>query len=157
MSALLLACAVVQSAPLESSTEMQYLPPVESPPVESPPEISSYEYTPTDTGYTYRWDICGINQTYILNWIWCNILWFSLHLSNSITRDETFEIKNKGTPEEEIVVTGEYVFKGDDGYRYYIKYSIDADGTHVTVDSTAIHRIPPSALKSLVGWTEIQL
>lgn len=38
----------VQCAPVESTTEMAYLPPV------STPEITFYEYTPTDTGYMYR-------------------------------------------------------------------------------------------------------
>lgn len=66
-------------------------------------------------------------------------------------REETFEIKNKGTPEEETFLNGQFVFKGDDGYRYYIKYTIDKNGVHAEVDRTLIHRIPPSTLKSLVG------
>lgn len=54
----------VQCAPLEStetspetSPETVYLPPTER-----PPEITFYEYTPTDTGYNYRyWCNCKIN------------------------------------------------------------------------------------------------
>lgn len=51
MSAMLM--VAVQCAPLEyteTSTETAYLPPTES-----PPEITWYEYTPTDTGYNYRY------------------------------------------------------------------------------------------------------
>lgn len=66
-------------------------------------------------------------------------------------RQETLEIKNKGTPEEETVITGVILFKGDDGYRYFIRYTIDKSGNHIEIDRAAIHRIPPSLLKSLVG------
>lgn len=44
-----MAVVIVCSAPLESTSEMAYLPPIES-----PAEVVSYEYTPTDTGYNYR-------------------------------------------------------------------------------------------------------
>lgn len=78
-------------------------------------------------------------------------MWFSFTLSNSVYREETFEIRNKGTPEEETYLNGQYAFKGDDGYKYYIKYIIDKDGIHTEVDRLLIHRIPPGTLKSLVG------
>ncbi|XP_055325635.1 uncharacterized protein LOC129579504 [Sitodiplosis mosellana] len=133
-SVIFMATTVVHSAPLESipsatststsiPTEAAYLPPVES-----PPEIKFYEYTPSDGGYTYR-----------------------LSLTNSVFREETFEIRDKGTPEEETFVNGQYWFKGDDGYKYYIKYTINNNGVHTEIDRTLIHRIPPSTLKSLVG------
>lgn len=61
------------------------------------------------------------------------------------------EIKNKGTPEEETIVIGSYSFKGDDGYRYTIKYTIDKSGKHIEIDRAPFRRIPPSLLKSLVG------
>lgn len=48
---MVMAVVIVRSAPLESTAEMPYLPPVES-----PVEVTSYEYTPTDSGYNYRWD-----------------------------------------------------------------------------------------------------
>lgn len=49
---MVMAVVIVQSAPHESkSSEMPYLPPVES-----PPEVIFYTYTPTDSGYNYRWD-----------------------------------------------------------------------------------------------------
>lgn len=72
-------------------------------------------------------------------------------MSYSIYREETFDIKNKGTPQEETVVTGLYLFKGEDGYKYYVNYTINKNGTHVEIDRAPIHRIPPSTLKSLVG------
>lgn len=75
----------------------------------------------------------------------------SLILTNSVTREETFEIRHKGTDEEETVVVGKYAFKGDDGYRYFIKYTIDKTGIFVELDRAPIRRIPPSVLKSLVG------
>lgn len=75
----------------------------------------------------------------------------SLTLSNSVHREETFEIRNKGTLEEETFVNGLYWFKGIDGYRYTIKYTIDKNGTHTDIESFYIHRIPPTLLKTLVG------
>lgn len=66
-------------------------------------------------------------------------------------REETFEIKNEGTPDEEKIVFGQFSFKGDDGFKYFIKYRVDKEGSHVEIDSVYVHRIPPSTLKSLVG------
>lgn len=80
-----------------------------------------------------------------------NILWFSFFVSNSVNREETLEVKNKGTPDEETVVNGKYSFKGDDSYKYFIKYTIDKNGIHIDIDRLLFHRIPPSTLKSLVG------
>lgn len=47
-------CAPVENSPepVETSSEIAYLPPIEA-----PPEIYAYEYNLTDTGYTYRWSI----------------------------------------------------------------------------------------------------
>lgn len=72
-------------------------------------------------------------------------------VTNSIRREESYEVKNKGASDEEIVLTGVYSFKADDGYKYFIQYTIDGNGTTIDVSRTAIHRIPPNALKSLVG------
>lgn len=66
-------------------------------------------------------------------------------------REENIEILNRGTDEEEIVVTGYYVFKGDDGYRYTVKYIADRNGYNATVDKTYFKRISPSLVKSLIG------
>lgn len=81
------------------------------------------------------------------------VIFFSLSLgvSHSVFRDETFEIKNKGTLDEETNVTGQYSFLGDDGYKYFIKYTIDKSGNHIEIDRAPFRRIPPSLLKSLVG------
>lgn len=77
--------------------------------------------------------------------------WFSYFLSNSINRNETLEIKNKGLPTQQTIVTGQYGFKGADGYKYIIKYIIDKSGNHIVIDKFSIHRIPPNLLKSLIG------
>lgn len=76
---------------------------------------------------------------------------FSYFISNSINRNESFEIKNKGLPTEETIVTGQYGFKGADGYKYIIKYNIDNSGNHIELDKFSINRIPPNVLKSLIG------
>ncbi|XP_031633364.1 uncharacterized protein LOC116347087 [Contarinia nasturtii] len=127
-SMIFMAMVVVQSAPLEtitpsqsSSSEMSYLPPIQ-------PEITSYEYTPTDTGYTYRLAVPGL-----------------------VIREETLEVRNKGTDKEETAVIGLYFFDGDDGYRYYIKYTIDNNGIITEVEAVPRRRVPPNVLKSLVG------
>lgn len=55
---------VVRSAPLEttmpppSMSEISYLPQIEN-----PPEIMSYEYMPTDTGYSYRYEIGNVKNS----------------------------------------------------------------------------------------------
>lgn len=77
--------------------------------------------------------------------------WFSYFFSNSVNRAETLEIKNKGLPTEETIVTGQYGFEGADGYRYIIKYVIDKSGNKIEIDKFSIHRIPPNVLKSLIG------
>lgn len=149
-------CAPVENSPepVETSSEIAYLPPIEA-----PPEIYAYEYNLTDTGYTYRWSILFFHFRAIVHKsgfsfnirIFTRFLWYSFGISNSVGRQETLEIKNKGTPEEETVITGVILFKGDDGYRYFIRYTIDKSGNHIEIDRAAIHRIPPSLLKSLVG------
>lgn len=68
-----------------------------------------------------------------------------------MTREEKLDVLNKGTPNEETSITGEWTFKADDGYKYYIKYRVDKTGTHIDIDKTPIKRIPPNALKSLIG------
>lgn len=76
---------------------------------------------------------------------------FRYSVSAFIYREETYEVKNKGTPEEETILNGFYRFNAEDGYRYFIKYTIDKNGTKIDVSRLLHHRIPPNALKSLVG------
>lgn len=80
-----------------------------------------------------------------------NLLGNSYRTSVGVYREETFEILHKGTPEEEYVISGVLTFKADDGYKYNIKYTCDKNGSNVILDRFPIRRIPPNALKSLVG------
>lgn len=68
-----------------------------------------------------------------------------------MNREESVEVKNRGTPEEEFVFTGSYSFRAEDGFKYIVRYTLSKTGSDVTIDRIAIHRIPPNALKSLVG------
>lgn len=68
-----------------------------------------------------------------------------------MVREETLELVNKGTSDEKEVISGVVGFKGEDGYKYFVRYTIDNEGTKIEVDRVPIRRIPPSALKSLVG------
>lgn len=86
----------------------------------------------------------------------CNCLNYVLKCSLAIGylavyRREKLEVKNKGTADEETVVTGFYSFLGEDEYKYFIRYTIDKKGSHIEVDPVLFERIPPSTLKSLVG------
>lgn len=95
---------------------------------EPPVSIADYNYEPNANGFTYDY-----------------------RTINGVHRTETIEIINKGTPEEEYIITGLFGFKADDGYKYTVKYSYDKNGSNVIVDSFPIRRIPPNALKSLIG------
>lgn len=75
----------------------------------------------------------------------------SYYTTVGLHREETVEIVNKGTPEEDVVITGKYVFKADDGFKYTVEYTYDKDGRNVTVSRAPYRRIDPNALKSLVG------
>lgn len=77
--------------------------------------------------------------------------WISYFLSNSFSRIETYEIKNKGLPTEETIVSGQYGFEGADGFRYLIKFNVDKNGNHIEIDRFSINRIQPNLLKSLIG------
>lgn len=71
--------------------------------------------------------------------------------STGIMREETVGIRNKGTPEEMVVINGKIVFLAEDGFRYTIKYSFDENGRNVKVSRLPWRRIDPNALKSLIG------
>lgn len=53
------------------------------------------------------------------------------------SRDEELVIKNKGSEEEEIIITGSYSFKGTDGFIYRVKYTADKNGYHAVVEPPA--------------------
>lgn len=95
------------------------------------------------------------HQTFIesewIKWKLNFLLKNSYSTSVGVYREETVEILHKGTPEEEYVISGVLTFKADDGYKYNIKYTYDKSGSNVIFDRFPIRRIPPNALKSLVG------
>lgn len=47
-------------------------------------------------------------------------------------------IKNKGTEDEEIVISGHYSYKGSDGLIYNVNYTADKNGYHATVDAPRV-------------------
>lgn len=125
--------------------------------VEPQPSYDSYKYTPTENGYNYRFvsvqnefnsKLCAntFNKFFSIR----NSL-YSYSTSNSIFRDESIEIHNKGTRHEQLVLYGVLRFTADDSYMYAIQYSYDKNGRNVTLDYYAFNRIPPGVLKSLVG------
>lgn len=75
----------------------------------------------------------------------------SYYTNVGVYREETVEIINKGTPEEDFTISGTLTFRADDGFKYNIKYTYDKTGRNVTIDRFPFKRIPPNALKSLVG------
>lgn len=75
----------------------------------------------------------------------------SLTTSHNVHREETFEVRNKGTPQEETVLNGLYWFTGADGFRYTIEYTIDKNGIRTGINLTEFNRTPLPLLKILVG------
>lgn len=119
------------------------------------PHYVSYTYTPTANGYNYRFDSNQLHSSSDIPQAKCD---FSLSLSNSystnvgVCRDESFEILNRGSAYEEVILNGEITFSADDKYQYTIYYGYDKGGRNVTLDYFVFDRIPPSVLKSLIGW-----
>lgn len=88
-------------------------------------------------------------------------IFFRYELSDGQYREETINIIGDGTPDEEIVVTGEYSFTVD-GNTYLVKYTADKNGYHAeTIRNPApfsqmevpvrSFALSPNILKSLVG------
>lgn len=65
---------------------------------------------------------------------------FSYETSDGSEKDEVGEIRNAGTDEESIAVTGHYSYVGDDGKTYDVKYTADENGFQPEGD-----HLPPSA------------
>lgn len=76
---------------------------------------------------------------------------FSYLTKYSHFREETVQVNNRGTLDEEITVHGLYIFNAEDGYKYFLRFLADKDGLNVSAYNLPIRRIPPGALKSLVG------
>lgn len=66
-------------------------------------------------------------------------------------REETVDIKNRNTSKEEVVISGLIIVTAEDGYKYFVHYMADGNGSNVTIEPTLINRIPLNTLKSLVG------
>lgn len=77
---------------------------------------------------------------------------YSFASDNLVRREEKLEVINKGQADQYELYSGFYVVKGEDGYKYFIRYTIDNNGKiQICVDRAPFRRIPPNALKSLVG------
>lgn len=84
---------------------------------------------------------------------------FSVDTSDGFQKEEQGEIKNVGTDEEALAVTGSYSYVGDDGKTYSVKYTADEngfqpEGEHIP-PSAGVKKpkvgIPPAAVASLAG------
>lgn len=65
---------------------------------------------------------------------------FRVETSDGFKKEEQGEIKNQGTAEESLAVTGKYSYVGDDGKTYEVKYTADENGYQPEGE-----HIPPSA------------
>ncbi|KAF7381058.1 hypothetical protein HZH68_015933 [Vespula germanica] len=58
---------------------------------------------------------------------------FSYEQSDGQKRDETAELRNEGTDDEELAVTGSFSFISPDGHTYRVDYTADKDGFHPNI------------------------
>ncbi|KAK2583295.1 hypothetical protein KPH14_009297 [Odynerus spinipes] len=58
---------------------------------------------------------------------------FSYEQSDGQKRDETAELRNEGTDDEELAVTGSFSFIAPDGHTYRVDYTADKDGFHPNI------------------------
>lgn len=65
--------------------------------------------------------------------------------------EQTVETHDKGTSNEQFILNGRYSFYGADGILYIVDFKQGHNGSTIFVDRVPIKRIPPGALKSLVG------
>ncbi|XP_017877140.2 flexible cuticle protein 12-like [Ceratina calcarata] len=59
---------------------------------------------------------------------------FSYEQSDGQKREETAELKNEGTDDESLDVTGSFTFTSPDGHTYRVDYTADKDGFHPTIN-----------------------
>ncbi|XP_076276864.1 cuticular protein 28 [Lasioglossum baleicum] len=59
---------------------------------------------------------------------------FSYEQSDGQKREETAELKNEGTDDEALDVTGSFTFTSPDGHTYRVDYTADKDGFHPTIN-----------------------
>ncbi|XP_003692317.1 endocuticle structural protein SgAbd-6 [Apis florea] len=59
---------------------------------------------------------------------------FSYEQSDGQKREETAELKNEGTDDESLDVTGSFSFTAPDGHTYRVDYTADKDGFHPTIN-----------------------
>lgn len=65
---------------------------------------------------------------------------FRVETSDGFKKEEQGDIKDPGTDNESLVVTGSYSYVGDDGKTYEVKYTADENGFQPEGE-----HIPPSA------------
>ncbi|XP_011311245.1 endocuticle structural glycoprotein ABD-5 [Fopius arisanus] len=58
---------------------------------------------------------------------------FSYEQSDGQKREETAELKNEGTENEAMSVTGSFEYRGPDGKTYRVDYTADENGFHPTI------------------------
>ncbi|XP_076622871.1 cuticular protein 28 [Colletes latitarsis] len=59
---------------------------------------------------------------------------FSYEQSDGQKREETAELKNEGTDDESLDVSGSFTFTSPDGHTYRVDYTADKDGFHPTIN-----------------------
>ncbi|XP_063982122.1 endocuticle structural glycoprotein ABD-5-like [Diachasmimorpha longicaudata] len=58
---------------------------------------------------------------------------FSYEQSDGQKREETAELKNEGSENEAMAVTGSFEYRGPDGKTYRVDYTADENGFHPTI------------------------
>lgn len=84
---------------------------------------------------------------------------FSYTQSDGQSREETINIINKGTPEQELIVEGKYSYTLENGEEYTVQYKADKKGFQPTIErgskfakqTPSVSRLSPNLAASLVG------
>lgn len=76
---------------------------------------------------------------------------FSYETSDGQTRDEQGVLKNPGTDNEALSVTGSFSFVGQDGVVYQVTYIADENGFRPEGKHIPKLGLPPAAIGSLIG------
>lgn len=75
------------------------------------------------------------------------IYYYSLYANNGFTRDDMVTV----SPQNDVVVHSRISFRSEDQLKYILYIVYERDNYNVTIDAFPFRRIPPSALKSLIG------
>lgn len=74
------------------------------------------------------------------------LFFFSFSGTNGFSRGETVSWVGK-----EFKIDGAIHFRAEDSFKYNLFYGFENDQYNITIDSFPTRRIPPGALKSLIG------